>query len=147
MCWIFPPISHINLFRVNYKQWIKDLMDFILNPEKTLDQYKVHLLVFLLASLAALTLAHPAFFVNDDWIAGNQLAQMNAGHQIIINEGKYGSFENGTPLPYFSIRQNYLPYSLFLPIFSLPAEWLAIFFGDNFVFFILYFWTFLLILL
>ena len=106
---------------------------------------KTPLLVFILAFLAALTFAHPAFFVNDEMITGNQLAQLNIGHQPFINEGKYGTFENGTPSGYFTIRNNYLGYPLFLPLLSLPAEKLVYFFGDDFIFVITYLWTFLFI--
>jgi len=120
-------------------------MDCFSNPVKPLEHYRVHILVFLLAFLAALTLAHPMFFVNDEWITGNQLAQLNEGHQLILNEGKYGSLENGIPTMYFVAKQNSLGYTLFLPVISLPAEWLVYYMGDNFVFFILYLSTFLLI--
>ena len=58
-----------------------------------------------------------------------------------------GSFENGTPSSYFTLKQNYLAYSLVYPIISLPSEKLVYFFGDNFIFFIIYLWTFLLIAL
>jgi len=122
-------------------------MDCCSNPVKPLEHYKVHILVFLLAFLAALILAHPMFFVNDEWISGNQLAQLNEGHQVILNEGKYGSMENGTPTMYFMARQNSLGYTLFLPVISLPAEWLVYTMGDNFVFLILYLLTFLLIMI
>jgi len=112
-----------------------------------LESYNVHILVFLLAFLAAITVAHPQFLVTDEWITANQLTQLNEGHQVILNEGKYGSFANGTPTPYFSAKQNYLAYPLFLPLLSLPAEWLVYCLGDNFLFFIVYLWTFLLIAL
>lgn len=120
-------------------------MNTVSMPPTVLEHYKVHILVLLLAFLGALTLAHPMFFVNDEWITGNQLAQLNEGHQVILNEGKYGSFENGTPTMYFRARQNSLGYTLFLPIISLPAEWMVYGMGDNFVFLILYLSTFLLI--
>jgi hypothetical protein len=122
-------------------------MDYLSNPVTLLEHYKVHILVFLLTFLAAVVVAHPAFLLTDEWVTANQLAQLNEGHQIILNEGKYGSFENGTPFAYFTAKQNYLAYSLALPIFSLPAEWLVYFWGDNFIFFIVYLGTFLLIAL
>lgn len=122
-------------------------MDYLSNPVTLLEHYKVHILVFLLTFLAALVVAHPAFLLTDEWVTANQLAQLNEGHQIILNEGKYGSFENGTPFAYFMAKQNYLAYSLALPIFSLPAEWLVYFWGDNFIFFIVYLGIFLLIAL
>jgi len=120
-------------------------MDRLSNPVTFPGTFRIHILVFLLAFLAALTFAHPAFFFNDEWITGNQLAQLKQGHQPVVNEGKYGSFENGTPSTYFTIRNNYLGYSLLFPILSLPAVWLVDLFGDNFIFFITYLWTFLLI--
>lgn len=123
----------------------KNLMDPVSTPPRVLKHYKVHILVLLIAFLAALTIAHPAFLLTDEWITGNQLNQINVGHQITLNEGKYGSFENGTPGQYFILRQNYLWYSLLLPFASLPAEWLVYLMGENFVFFIVYLEIFLLI--
>jgi len=122
-------------------------MNCISNPEKIPGPFRVHILVFILAFLAALTFAHPAFFFNDEWITGNQLAQLAEGHQPIINEGKYGSYKNGTPTTYFAIRNNYLGYSLLFPLASLPAAWLVYLFGNNFIFFITYLWTFLILAL
>jgi hypothetical protein len=113
----------------------------------SMEHYKVHILVFLIAFLAAITVAHPVFLLTDEWVSANQLSQLNEGHQALINEGKYGTFENGTPTRYFETRQNRLGYSLALPLISLPAEKLVYFFGDYFVFFILYLWIFLLIAL
>lgn len=120
-------------------------MDYHVTPVQKLEHFRIHILVFLLAFLAALTVAHPVFFLNDEWITGNQLAQLNEGHQAIVNEGKYGVYENGTLTQYFTTRNNILVYSLFLPILSLPAEGLVNLFGDHFIFFITYLWTFLLI--
>lgn len=122
-------------------------MDIAALLTKNLRQYRVHILVFLLAFLVALTCAHPMFFFNDEWITGNQLAQLKEGHQPFVNEGKYGVFSNGTLTLYFESRSNYLGYSLFFPLVALPAEWLVYFFGDHFTFFITYLWTFLLIVL
>lgn len=122
-------------------------MDCFPNPVKPLEHYNVHILVFLLAFFVTLTIAHPAFFINDEWITANQLTQLNNGHQLILNEGKYGSFENGTPYKYFETHQNSLGYTLFLPVASLPAEWLVYHMGDNFVFFIVYLGIFLLIVI
>lgn len=59
-------------------------------------------------------------FFNDEWITGNQLNQLSHGSQILYNEGKYGTYENGTPYTYFEIRGNSLPYTSYLPILSLP---------------------------
>jgi len=122
-------------------------MDMAMTPITNLSQYRVHILVFLLAGIAALTCAHPAFLVNDEWITANQLVQLNEGHQAIITEGNYGAFENGTWYPYFTERNGILGYSLLYPLVSLPAEWIVYLFGDQFTFVITYIWTFLLITL
>jgi len=111
----------------------------------TLRPYMVHILIFLAALVIAITVAHPSFLITDEWITVNQLSQLHDGHQLITSEGKYGTFENGTPYVYFAVKNNYLAYPLFLPVISLPANWLIDFFGGAFVFFILYLWTFLLI--
>lgn len=115
------------------------------NPEKFPGSFRIHILVFVLAFLVALTVAHPAFLINDEWITANQLAQLKQGNQPFINEGKYGTLNNGTSTTYFTVRNNYLGYSLLFPILSLPAVWLVDLFGNNFIFFITYLWTFLLI--
>jgi len=119
--------------------------DFFSALEKILVCHKVHILVFILAFFIAITFAHPSIFVNDEWVTLNQLSQLHDGHQIIFNEGKYGSLENGTVSKYFVYKDNYLAYPLFLPLISLPAYWLIDLFGDHFIFFILYLWIFLLI--
>jgi len=131
--------------RGNYPD--QNLMNPVSMPPTVLEHYKVHILVFLLAFFVALTVAHPAFYINDEWITANQLTQLNNGHQLILNEGKYGSFENGTPYKYFETHRNSLGYTLFLPLASLPTEWLVYFMGDHFVFFIVYLWIFLIIAL
>lgn len=109
--------------------------------------YRVHLLIAIIAFFLAITFAHPSLFVTDEWITVNQLSQLHEGHQILINEGKYGYFENGTPAPYFILRQNYLAYPLMHPIISLPAYGLIDILGNHFAFAIVYLWTFLLIVL
>jgi hypothetical protein len=111
----------------------------------TLRPYIVHILIFLAALVIAVTIAHPSFLITDEWITVNQLSQLHDGHQLITSEGKYGTFENGTPYVYFTAKNNYLAYPLFLPLISLPANWLINFFGGAFVFFILYLWIFLLL--
>ena len=85
---------------------------------KIVIQYRAHILVFLVAFFIAITLAHPAFFVNDEWITANQLSQLHDGKQLMFNEGKYGTYENGTASVYFSLKDNILGYSLFLPLIS-----------------------------
>jgi hypothetical protein len=107
----------------------------------------MHILVFLVAVVLAVTFAHPSMFITDEWVTLNQVSQLHDGHQILYNEGKYGSLENGTPTIYFTNKHNYLAYPLFLPLLSLPAYWLLDLFGNNFLYFIIYLLTFLLIAL
>jgi hypothetical protein len=82
-------------------------------------------------------LAHPAVFLNDEFITTNQLRQLHAGHQIIVNEGKYGLIENGSMSRYFSYKSNLLAYSLFLPLVSMPAYWLIDLTGEQIAYVIL----------
>jgi hypothetical protein len=109
--------------------------------------YKIHLLIFLSVFFIGITFAHPSLLLTDEWVTVNQLDQIHAGHQVIINEGKYGTFENGTVSPYFIAKNNVLGYSLFLPLISIPAYSLLEMFGDFFVFFIICLWTLLLIVI
>lgn len=108
-------------------------------------RYRVHILVFFIVLFVGLTFAHPELLMNDEWITVNQLHQLHDGHQVLVNEGKYGFFENGTMNAYFAARSNVLGYSLFLPLLSLPSHWFIDILGDHFVFFILYLWTFVLL--
>jgi hypothetical protein len=110
-----------------------------------LNRYRIHLLIFLAIMFTGMSFAHPSLFLTDEWVTVNQLDQIHAGHQVIINEGKYGTFQNGTISPYFVTKNNYLGYSLFLPLVSLPAYWLLDLFGEHFVFCILLLWTMILI--
>jgi len=102
---------------------------------------KYHILIFLIALFIALTLAHPQILLNDEWITVNQLSQIHSGHQVIVNEGKYGVLENGTPSNYFIAKDNRLGYSIFLPLISLPAYRVIDCLGDHFVYGILILWT------
>jgi hypothetical protein len=117
-----------------------DLISSSLRP------YSAHILIFLFVVFVGLTFAHPQLLLNDEWITVNQLHQLHDGHQVIVNEGKYG-FYNGTMNVYFAARGNMLAYSLFLPLLSLPAFWLIDILGNHFVFFILYLWTFIFLIL
>jgi hypothetical protein len=110
-----------------------------------LNRYRIHLLIFLVILFTGISFAHPSLLLTDEWVTVNQLDQLHAGHQVIMNEGKYGTFENGTVSPYFITKNNYLGYSIFLPLISLPAYWLVDLFGEHFVFCILFLWTLLLI--
>jgi hypothetical protein len=105
------------------------------------------MLIFLVAFFIAITLAHPSLFITDEWITTNQLSQLHDGKQLMYNEGKYGTFENGTPMAYFVVKNNILGYSLFLPLLSLPAYWLLDLLGNYCGFFLIYLWTVLLILI
>jgi hypothetical protein len=112
-----------------------------------INKYKVHLLIFLSVFFIGITFAHPSLLLTDEWVTVNQLDQIHAGHQVVINEGKYGTFQNGTVSPYFTAKNNVLGYSLFLPLISIPAYCLLDMFGDFFVFFIICLWTLLLIVI
>ena len=107
------------------------------------EHYRYQILAFLIALFIALTFAHPQFFVTDEMISANQLAQIHSGHQVLVNEGKYGVFENGTPTIYFIVKNNLLGYSIFLPLISMPAYWVVDWMGNQFVYGILILWTFI----
>lgn len=87
---------------------------------------------------------HPIMFFNDEWITGNQLNQLSTGSQILFNEGKYGSNENGTPLKYFVTRNNSLPYTTYLPLSSLPILWIISIIGDHLPYLLTILWFILL---
>lgn len=99
------------------------------------------ILVFILALVFIITFSNPAIFLNDEWVTVNQLNQLEKGHQVVFNEGKYGVFKDGTPGPYFLQHNNKLGYSLMLPIFSLPALSLFGLFGDQFRLFVILLWA------
>ena len=101
----------------------------------------IPVLVFLFALFFILTFSNPALFLNDEWITVNQLHQLDQGTQVIINEGKYGTFVNGTPSPYFAERHNLLGYTMMLPILSLPVLKLFGLFGDQFRVAIVLLWS------
>jgi len=86
------------------------------------------------------SLSAPGLFLNDEWITVNQLHQLVSGGDIVINEGKYGSFYTGEKSDYFLSRGNYLAYSLTLPLLSLPAMYLIQLSGMQFRFFFLFVW-------
>lgn len=118
-------------------------MDIIsrLQTGSMVEQYNVHIFVFFLTLFMALTLTYPAIFLNDEFLTANQLHQLHDGHQIVVNEGKYGLLQNGSLSGYLSYKGNVLAYPLFLPLLSLPAFWILDLTGDHFVFFILILWT------
>lgn len=90
---------------------------------------------------------HPVMFLNDEWISGNQLHQLNNGSQILYSEGKYGSFVNGTPFKYFETRNNSLPYTTYLPLFSLPILWIISIIGNHLPYILTILWFILLFFL
>ncbi|MDK2915951.1 MAG: hypothetical protein PWR25_508 [Euryarchaeota archaeon] len=108
-----------------------------------LDANLIPVLIFLFALFFIVTFSNPALFLNDEWITVNQLHQLGEGHQIIVNEGKYGTFVNGTPGPYFQARHNLLGYTMMLPVLSLPALWFFGLFGDQFRLAIVLLWSLL----
>ncbi len=103
----------------------------------------IPVLIFLFALFFIITFSNPALFINDEWITVNQLHQLGEGHQIIVNEGKYGTFQNGTPGPYFQARHNLLGYTMMLPALSLPALTFFNLFGDQFRIAVVLLWSLL----
>ncbi|MFA4824333.1 MAG: hypothetical protein WC593_04165 [Methanoregula sp.] len=114
-----------------------------------LEKYHVSFIIFLFALFVILTLSNPSLYINDEWITVNQLHQLDIGHQVIINEGKYGFFQNGTPGPYFrhSDHRNRLTYTLMLPVLSLPAVKMIGLWGDQFRLGVILLWAFIPIIL
>ncbi|PKL61775.1 MAG: hypothetical protein CVV31_09655 [Methanomicrobiales archaeon HGW-Methanomicrobiales-2] len=103
----------------------------------------IPVLIFLFALFFIITFANPALFLNDEWITVNQLHQLGEGHQVTVNEGKYGTFQNGTPGPYMQAHHNLLGYTMMLPVLSLPALWFFGLFGDQFRLAIVLLWSML----
>lgn len=108
-----------------------------------LNRNLIPVLIFLFALFFIMTFANPALFLNDEWITVNQLHQLGEGHQVTVNEGKYGTFLNGTPGPYFQARHNLLGYTMMLPVLSLPVLWFFGLFGDQFRLAIVLLWSLL----
>lgn len=115
--------------------------------KSVLYKYRVHLFVLIIALFIGLTFSHPAMILNDEWVSLNQLNQLHAGHQVLVNEGKYGLLENGTMSRYFGKKSNLLGYSIALPLISLPSFWIIDIFSEHFPFLILYLWAFLAVLI
>ncbi len=102
-----------------------------------------YIILFILAGMTfciAFGMSAPSLFMNDEWITVNQLNQLTSGAQLIENEGKYGRSIEGETSAYFIARDNYLAYSLFFPIISIPAMQLIILSGDLFRLNLLIFW-------
>jgi hypothetical protein len=125
----------------NIIQRIINSYNLILNKNSSL------LIIFIIGLLLSMGVSHPQFFLNDEWITANQLNQLDQGHQVVINEGKYGFSSNGSPNTYFEGRNNALMYPLFLPLISLPALKIIKLFGDTLDYWLMVVWTLLLILL
>jgi hypothetical protein len=103
-------------------------------------------IIFIIALLLSLGLSHPQLLLNDEWITANQLSQLDQGHQFIVNEGKYGYY-NETPGAYFQAHNNALGYPIFLPLISIPALKILKVFGDTFDYWLMTIWSILLIVL
>jgi len=108
-----------------------------------LNRNLIPVLIFLFALFFIITFSNPALFLNDEWITVNQLHQLGDGHQFVVNEGKYGTFVNGTPGPYMQSHHNLLGYTMMLPVLSLPALWLFGLFGDQFRIAVVLLWSML----
>lgn len=100
------------------------------------------IVIFLLALFVIITITNPGLFTNDEWITVNQVHQLDIGHQIMVNEGKYGTFGD-TPGSYFASRNNILMYSVALPLASMPAMKLIDLVGDNFHLVLILLWAIL----
>jgi hypothetical protein len=119
----------------------------IIPLKKLLDEERIGVIIFLASLIFIIAISHPQIFLNDEWISTNQLAQIEGGHQFIINEGKYGTYENATPSLYFEARKNLLGYPIFLPLIALPALKCVALFGDSFDYWVITLWTLLVIFL
>lgn len=101
------------------------------------------LILFILGTLTfciAFGLSSPALLINDEWITVNQVNQLATGSQLIQSEGKYGRTFDNVESAYFSSRDSYLAYTLFLPVISLPAMYGIMGTGDLFRFILLVIW-------
>lgn len=105
-----------------------------------MQQPHIILIFSIIPLLIAILIVHPIMFLNDEWITANQLHQLSYGSQILYNEGKYGTYENGTIFTYFEIRGNSLPYTSYLPIVSLPFLWAISITGNHLPYLITIIW-------
>ncbi len=108
-----------------------------------LNKNLIPVLIFLFALFFIITFSNPALFLNDEWITVGQLHQLGEGHQFVVNEGKYGTFVNGTPGPYMQSHHNLFGYTMMLPALSLPALWFFGLFGDQFRIAVVLLWSML----
>lgn len=92
-------------------------------------------IILILAGLSfciCFSLSSPSLFMNDEWITTNQLNQIFSGSDLIENEGKYGRLFTGEIGAYFTTRDNYLAYSLMLPVLAIPSLYAILTAGDQF---------------
>jgi hypothetical protein len=115
--------------------------------QEFLEDKNLYIIIFIIGLLLSICVSHPQFLINDEWITGNQLAQIDQGHQFLYTEGKYGAYPNGTQFSYFQTKNNLLIYPLFLPIISFPVLKIIKTFGDTFDYWLMTFWSLLLIFL
>ncbi|MDD1694921.1 MAG: glycosyltransferase family 39 protein, partial [Methanoregula sp.] len=99
--------------------------------------------LFLTALFVIIAVSSPALLMNDEWTTVNQVHQIDIGHQVATNEGKYGTFANGTPAPYFAHFNNILRYSVALPLASMPAMKAVDLFGSQFRLAVVLLWALL----
>jgi len=101
---------------------------------RLLRENAVSVIIFLVLLCFITTFSNPGIFLNDEWITANQLYQLNAGQQVVFNEGPYGIYDTGEVTEYFIHRGNVLQYTLILPLLALPVLKFFSLFGDNFRF-------------
>ncbi|MFA5295305.1 MAG: hypothetical protein WC382_07300 [Methanoregulaceae archaeon] len=101
---------------------------------RLLRENAVSVIIFLVLLCFITTFSNPGIFLNDEWITANQLYQLNAGQQVVFNEGPYGTYDTGETTEYFIARGNVLQYTLILPLLALPVLKFFSLFGDNFRF-------------
>jgi hypothetical protein len=98
------------------------------------------IIIFFISIVALLLITSAGMTLNDEWMTAQELRQLNQGHQITFNEGKYGYYVNGSASPYITRRYNMLMYPIVIPLLSLPAMKLFSFLGEDFRIFILIAW-------
>lgn len=111
------------------------------DPFAFFQSHALTVIIFLISLFFILTITNPALYMNDEWITANQLHQIDIGHQVTFNEGKFGITEEGIVSAYFTSRQNVLMYSLALPLSALPVVKLFGLFGDNFRLIVILLWS------
>ncbi len=117
-------------------------MNTFINDKENIAKLQKKLLFTILVGsfLLALLFIHPVMYFNDEWITGNQVHQLSLGSQILYNEGKYGTYENGTAFTYFEIRNNSLPYTSYLPLLAIPFLLIISLISNNLPYLIIVVW-------